>query len=221
MGPSWETNSCSATQEIPSILWNPKVHYRVHKSPPAVPSWARWIKPTLLHPTSLRSMLILPSHLRRGLRSGLFPSCFPTKNLHALLSNACYMHWSSHPDLSITVIFAKYYKLWSLSLCNFLKASKYYHQCPVPKHSQHMFFHQRDTQIKLHAKFVLHISIFTSLQASPDSALGIATGYGLNGRGVAEPQKGQDFFPLHIVQTGSGVYSGSCPMDTGGLSPRG
>ena len=44
-------------------------------------SWASPIQSIYTHPTSWRSILILSTHLRLGLRSGLLPSGFPSKTL--------------------------------------------------------------------------------------------------------------------------------------------
>jgi len=45
-------------------------------------SWSSLTQSTPPHPTSWRSILILTSHLRLGLPSGLFPSGFPNKTLY-------------------------------------------------------------------------------------------------------------------------------------------
>ena len=81
--PSWEANWLAASQEIPRILWNPKVHYRIHKLPHPSLSWASPIQSPYPQPTSCRSILILSTHLRLGLPSGLFPPGFPTRTLYA------------------------------------------------------------------------------------------------------------------------------------------
>jgi hypothetical protein len=67
---SWEANRFAASQETPHILWNPKVHYRIHKCRPPVPILSQ-LNPVHI-PTSWRSILILSSHLRQSLPSGLF-----------------------------------------------------------------------------------------------------------------------------------------------------
>jgi hypothetical protein len=78
---SWEATSCAVTQQIPSILWNPKVHYRVHNSPPLVPILSQ-INP--IHPIPLRLIWMLSTHLRLGLPTGQDPSDFPINILYAL-----------------------------------------------------------------------------------------------------------------------------------------
>jgi len=95
--PSSEADSHSAIQEIPHLLWNPKLHYRVHKGQLLVPIMSQMNSVQTFSSISLRSVLILSSHLRLGLPNGpFFPSGLPTKMLYALVisprSATCLVH---------------------------------------------------------------------------------------------------------------------------------
>ena len=85
--PSWAVNWFAASQEIPRISRNPKVHYRTHKRPPSVSilgqpnpvhiptSHLLEIYPNIIHPSTFRSP------------HWFLPSGFPTKTLYTPLSS--------------------------------------------------------------------------------------------------------------------------------------
>jgi hypothetical protein len=59
-------------------------------------SWARLIQSRPPHSTSLRSTLILSTHICLCLPSGLFPPGFPTKILHAVLVSPIHSTFPAH-----------------------------------------------------------------------------------------------------------------------------
>jgi hypothetical protein len=94
----WEVISFVLTWKFSSILWNSKIHYRIHNSfLHLLLSWTRPIQSTTPQPIRVRSISILSTHLCPGLPSGLIPSGFHTNNLYMLtFSHLCYMLHSSH-----------------------------------------------------------------------------------------------------------------------------
>ena len=86
-------------------------------------SWASPIQTIYPHPTSWRSILILSTHLRLCLPSGLFPSGFPTKTLYTPLSSRIRATCPAHLivlDFITHTILGEEYKCFSSSLCTLL-----------------------------------------------------------------------------------------------------
>ena len=104
---SWEANRFSASEEIPLILCNPKIHYRFTSVLHLALSWATSIQ-SMSPSHFLKSILILSSHLRLGRPSGLFPSGFPPKTcVHYKREAVVYNYGSlqfrcSHCSLTVT-----------------------------------------------------------------------------------------------------------------------
>ena len=145
--PSWEANWFAASQEIPRISRNPKVHYRTHKRPPPVPilrqhnpvhiptSHLLEIHPNIIHPSTPTS-----PHWSLSLR---FPYQDPIHPLSLPIRATC----PAHPillDFITRTVLGEEYRSFSSSLCNLLHSpcylvpptSKYSPQHHILKHPQ-------------------------------------------------------------------------------------
>ena len=86
-------------------------------------SWASPILSIYPHPTSWSSIVILSTHLRLGLPSGLFPSGFPAKTPYTTLSSPIRATCPAHLillDFITRTILGEEYKSFSYSLCSLL-----------------------------------------------------------------------------------------------------
>ena len=104
---SWEANWFAASQEIPRISGNRRFITALTSIRHPSLSWAIPIQSIYPQPTSWRSILMLSTHLRLGLPSGLLPSGFPTKTLYTPFSSpiraACPAHLIEKQWINILV----------------------------------------------------------------------------------------------------------------------
>jgi len=141
--PSWEANWFAASQEIPRISRNLKVHYRTHKRPPLVSilgqpnpvhihtSHLLEIHPNIIHPSTPRSLQCSPSLQ--------FPQQDPIHTYTRHMPSPSHSSRFYHPT-----ILGEEFKSFSFSLCSLLHSprylvplrSKYSPQHPVLKHPQ-------------------------------------------------------------------------------------
>ena len=120
---SWEATGLQLVKKFPAFHGTRRFITALTSVRHPSLSWASPVQSIYSHPTSWRSILILSTHLRLGLPSGLFPSGFPTKTLYTPLSSPICATCPAHLillDFITRTILGEQYKSFSSSLCSVL-----------------------------------------------------------------------------------------------------